>query len=296
MKQLLELRKTRDFGQVINDSFTFLKENFKPLFTALLIICGALVLIGTVTSVFQYMSIMGIYSSNFSSNANLYEGPAYTSAYWLSFFFNLIVLMMLVACIHLVTLCYMSIYLQKNKEQPTFIEIWGYFKYYFFRVFGSCFIVFVLILIGAFLCFIPGIYLAVVFSLIMPIIVLENASFSYAFNRSFQLIKSNFWVVLGVVVVTILIVWIASSIASVPITIFTLSARFFSNKGYTLPLIIIFCAMRNILMLIYTLPVIAAALCYFNLTELKEGTGLLDRIEKFGKRIDDSTHLPSEGY
>ena len=35
--------------------------------------------------------------------------------------------------------------------------------------------------------YIPGIYFAVVFSLTFPILIMENSTLSYAFNRSFQL-------------------------------------------------------------------------------------------------------------
>jgi hypothetical protein len=295
MKQPLELRKTRDFGQVINDSFTFLRENFKPLFKSLVIICGLFVLIGTVTSVFQYMSMMGLYTGRMNfDTSNTYEVSSYTYSYFLTAFFNGVVLLLLEVCIHLVTLAYISVYLQKGNQTPTFEEVWGYFKYYFFRVLGSGILLFLLIVIGCVLCFIPGIYLGNVFSLVIPIIVIENSSFSFAFNKSFQLIKDNWWFVLGVAFITYLIVGVASSFASVPLTIIPLAGKFFYQKSYTLPLLIIFSALRNILMLCYALPVIAIALCYFKLSEEKEGLGLLGRIENFGKTNDNNPTLPEE--
>jgi len=296
MKQPIELRKIRDFGQIINDSFTFLRANFKPLFTALLIICGVFILIGTVTSVYQYMSMMGIYQGAITFGRATHEVPSYTVPYFLSVLFNAIILMLLQACIHLVTLCYLSVYVQKGNNQPTFAEVWGYFRYYFWRVFGASIIVVILVVIGCFLCLIPGIYLLIVFYLIIPIIVIENASFTYSFNKSFRLIKDNWWFVFGVTFIMSIIVSVSSSIANLPITVFTLGASFFSGKSYTLPILIVLSALRNILMLLYTLPAIAIALCYFNLSEQKDGTGLLDRIEKFGKNTGDNSTLPSEEY
>ncbi|HXU28788.1 MAG TPA: hypothetical protein VN698_16280, partial [Bacteroidia bacterium] len=116
-------------------------------------------------------------------------------------------------------MCYISVYLQKGNVTPTFEEVWGYFKYYFFRVLGSGIVMAFLILIGALLCIIPGIYIANVFYLVIPIIVIENTSFGFAFNKSFRLIKDNWWFVFGVVFVTNLIVGVASSFASIPITV-----------------------------------------------------------------------------
>ena len=93
-----------------------------------------------------------------------------------------------------------------------------------------------------------------------------------------------------------LIIGVASSIASIPITILTVGGKFFATKTYTLPLIIIFSVLKNVLLLLYVLPAIAVSLCYLSLSEEKEGTGLLTRIERFGNRDVNNTNLPAEEY
>jgi len=297
MNEPIELRKTRDFGQIINDSFTFLKQNFKPLFTSLLIICGFFIVIGTVTSVFQYLGMMNLYKGAFPLDTESNAIPDYTMNYFLSVLFNAVIIIMLQVCIQTVTLCYISVYLNKgNNAKPTFEEVWGYFKYYFFRVIGSGIVMTILIVVGFVLCFIPGIYIANVFYLVIPIIIIENTSFGYAFNRSFSLIKNNWWFVFGIIFITSLIVGIASSVTTIPLTVITIGAKFFSSKSITLPLLIFFSILRNIMMLAYALSAIAVAFCYFNLSEEKEGLGLMDRIEKFGKTTDDDSSLPKEEY
>ena len=297
MNQPIELRKSRDFGQIISDSFTFLRENLKPLFRSLLIICGLFILIGTVTSVAQYMSTVGLYSGALNVNSNdTYQVSSYTYSYFGTVLFNLLITLLLEAFIHLATLSYLAVYLQKNNQQPTFEEVWGYFRFYFFRVLGSSILLFLLIGVGFCLCLIPGIYLAIVFYLVIPIIVMENTSFSYAFNKSFQLIKENWWFVFGVIFVISLIVGVINSVASVPLAIIPVAARFISQKPYTLPLIVFFSLLKNLLMLSYALPTIAIAMCYFKLSEEKEGIGLLGRIENFGKTTDEGPNLPSEEY
>ena len=42
MSKPLNLRKDRDFGQVINDTFTFISQNFKPLVKNYLLFVGFL--------------------------------------------------------------------------------------------------------------------------------------------------------------------------------------------------------------------------------------------------------------
>jgi hypothetical protein len=292
MKQPIELRRLRDFGQIITDSFTFLKENFKPLFIALLITCGFFIILGTISSVFAYMKMTSV----FTFDLNSYNAQAYSVSYILSIIINAFILILTQAFIHLITICYISVYIQKNNTQPTLAEVWGYFKFYFFRVFGSGILLIILSAIGFMLCIIPGIYLMPIFYLIIPIIVIENTSFGYAFNKSFRLIKDNWWLVFGVIFITSLIVSIAASFVSIPISVITVGSKFLSLKSYTLPLLIIFSTLRNILNLAYALPAIAICLCYFNLAEQKEGTGLLDRIEKLGKNNDDNSSLPAEQY
>jgi len=292
MRQPIELRKLRDFGQIINDSFTFLKENFKPLFKSLFIICGFFILISTVSTVFTYMNM----STTFNLDMNSYDAQSKPVAYFISVLVSAFILILTQAFIHLVTLCYISVYLQKNNTTPTLAEVWGYFRYYFFRVLGSGILIFFILMIGFMLCFIPGIYLGPISYLIIPIIVIENSSFSYAFNKSFRLIKNNWWLVFGVIFIMSLIVGVASSIVSLPISFITLGDKLLSLKGLKLPLIIIFSVLRNILLLAYVLPAIAVCLCYFNLAEEKDGTGLLDRIGKLGLSNDDQTTLPAEEF
>ncbi|ASU36017.1 hypothetical protein [Mucilaginibacter xinganensis] len=290
MKQPIELRRSRDFGQSINDSFTFLKQNYKPLFSSLFLICGFFLVLGTITTAFTYLKMTSMYSSkpdDFQST---------NIAYLLSAFLSALSLLLAQAGIHLVTVCYISVYLQKNKVQPTIAEVWGYFRFYFWRVLGSSILIILLFMVGFILCLIPGFYLMPVLSLIVPIIVIENTSFRYAFNQSFRLIKENWWQVFGVIFITSLIVGVAGSFASVPITIISAGGKFLSLKSFTIPLIIFFSALRNILMLAYTIPSIAVCLCYFSLAEEKDGMSLIERIENFGKSVDNNLNLPIEEY
>jgi hypothetical protein len=293
MKQPIELRRLRDFGQTINDSFTFLKENFKPLFRILFVICGLLILISTVSNVFAYLNTSSLFMH---FDANSYESSSRPAAYLISMLVNVFVLIITQSFIHLATLCYISVYLQKNNTTPTLAEVWGYFKYYFFRVLLAGILIFLLFVAGFVLCFIPGIYLLPPLYLIIPVIVIENTSFNFAFNKSFRLIKNNWWMVFGVIFIMGLIIAVVGSIVGIPISVITLGNKFLALKGFALPLIIFFSALRSLLLLAYVLPSIGVCLCYFSLSEEKEGTGLLDRIEKLGQTNNDQTGLPTEEY
>jgi len=294
MKQPIELRRVRDFGEIINDTFTFLKENFKPLFKALFIICGFFVLAGATTTALTQLKLIGISTTKF--NPDTYDSATTAYSYVITAVVNAFILVFAQLCIYLVTLCYIAVYLERKDKQPTFSEVWGFFKYYFWRALGSSILIVLLFVVAFLLCVIPGIYLMPALYLIFPIIVMENTSFRYAFNKSFTLVKDNWWMVFGVIIVMSIIVSVLGACVNVPLSIIAASRAFLSLKSFTAPLIIFFSIMQNIIMLTYTLPAIALTMCYFSLSEQKDGTGILSRINMFGKSTDNSNDLPAEQY
>lgn len=231
MKQPIELRRLRDFGQIINDSFTFLKENFKPLFRSLLIICGFFILISFISMVFAYLNVTNIFTTNFNFDTKSYDSTYKPLSIFISAFISAFIVVFTQAFIILVTMCYISVYLQKGNTTPNLAETWGYFRYYFWRVLGSGILIFLLLMIGTMICLIPGIYMFPILYLIIPIIVIENCSFGYAFNKSFRLIKNNWWLVFGVIFIMLLIVGIAGFIVSIPISLFAKGGAFFHSKA-----------------------------------------------------------------
>jgi hypothetical protein len=290
MKYNIELRRIRDFGEIINDTFSFLKQNFKPLFLSLFAICGFFVLVGTVATAFAQIAI--------------HDGSGATAPYRYDSDFNVnisaavssLITVMGQFFIYLSTLCFVAVYLEKKGEKITAQDVWGYFKYYFWRSFGSGFLLVLLAVVGFIFCIIPGIYLMNVFYLVMPIMVMENATFGYSFNKSFKLVKDHWWTLFGLIIVCSIIVSVCSSIATVPLTLVSGLRVFVQFKYISWPIIIFLSMLQNILMLTYTIPTIAVALCYFSLQERKDGTGIMERIESFGSHTDKPDDLPAEQY
>lgn len=68
------------------------------------------------------------------------------------------------------------------------------------------------ILIGLVLLIIPGLFLLTIWSMIVPVIVLEGRPAAEAFGRSREIVRGNGWSVFGLIVVTFLIVAVASAI------------------------------------------------------------------------------------
>jgi hypothetical protein len=66
--------------------------------------------------------------------------------------------------------------------------------------------------IGFLLVIVPGLYLLTIWSMIVPVIVLEGRSASESFGRSREVVRGNGWRVLGLIVLTFLLVGIASAV------------------------------------------------------------------------------------
>lgn len=68
------------------------------------------------------------------------------------------------------------------------------------------------IAIGFVLLIVPGLYLLTIWSMLMPVIVLERRRVGEAFSRSHEVVRGNGWSVFGLVIVVFLIVAIASGV------------------------------------------------------------------------------------
>jgi hypothetical protein len=66
--------------------------------------------------------------------------------------------------------------------------------------------------IGFLLLIVPGLFLLTIWSMLVPVIVIEGRSAGEAFTRSREVVRGNGWSVLGLIIITFLIVGIASAV------------------------------------------------------------------------------------
>lgn len=299
MKPHFELRRVRDFGEIISDSFTFFKDNFKTLMKPLLVICGFFILIGTFAYTFMQSNLFEGISQTAGGPVrnNTFENPLWTTNYLGGMLLFYFIFAFYLISIFIVTYSYIAIYLEKpENEKPSVIEVWGYYKYYFWRILGSSIVCILITAIGSVLCLLPGIYIGTVLSLAMPIIIFENASFGFAFNKSFTLIKGNWWLTFGTMFIISLIIGFGSYFVNAPMIILTVTKMLLKWDFWIFPLLLICGLLVNVFYLAYSLMAIATSMCYFSYCEQKEGTGLMNRIDMLGKTGDDNSHLPTEEY
>jgi hypothetical protein len=66
--------------------------------------------------------------------------------------------------------------------------------------------------IGFLLLIVPGLFLLTIWSMLAPVIVLESRSAGESFSRSREIVRGHGWTVFGLIIVTFLLVGIASAI------------------------------------------------------------------------------------
>jgi hypothetical protein len=281
MQEKIELNKIRTLGEIIDDSIQFFKQNWRPLLRSYFTICGFFWVVSFVIAIFNQVQT----AQRLAMGESQFGGT-----YFLSMFFDFISGIVII----LTVLSFIALYKEKQNEAPTTEEVWSYFKYYFFRIFGSYLALIVCIAAGFLCCIIPGLYLAVVFSIIFPIMVMENSTFGYAFSRSFKLIKNRWWNVLGVIIVSEIIIVVAMFSVGIPVTIVVVSTKFLTNVNPETIGRFATVIVTHLLQFLYPIPLIAITLSYFSLTEEKDEGALYERINNIGRHDEGINDLTEE--
>jgi hypothetical protein len=283
MPEKIELNHFRQFGEIIEDSIQFFKQNWKPLLKAYFTICGFFLLASLLVSVFNQVE---------TEQHKAAGESAFTFTYFAALTFEFLNFL----AITLTTLSYISIYKVKEDGAPTVEEVWSYFKYYFFRTLGSYIALGAFICAATLCCILPGVYLSVVFALVFPVMIIEDTTLGYAFNRSFQLIKKNWWSMFGVIAVTEILLAAAIIAIIAPVMIVVFASSFITNVSntslYTYTVIIV----SHLFQFLYILPIIGVTLAYFSYAEQKDDGTLLQRIMMLGKNNTETDQQPTEEY
>jgi hypothetical protein len=159
--------------------------------------------------------------------------------------------------------------------------------------------------IGTVLFAFPCIYLAVGFSLMVMIRIRERLSFFESLSRSFDLVKGEWWRTAGIILIMLVIMFTVSFVLYIPQSVVMALSSLHSVEGspaedagttaYRLPLILSAMLPQLGAFFLYSFPALAIGFQYFSLVEKKEGAGLLERIEEFG-RASDTTDTYHEHY
>lgn len=282
----LEFYKKRQFGDKLNATFVFIRENALPYFKVQLMIAGPILLI---SGILMNERAFGLFDLNMDEGITANDIIGMMEIYGLMLLTSLISTTVIPA----VTYGYMVAYQENDPKDITVTSVVKGFSGRFFNILGLNILTYIVVVIGMFFLIIPGIYLAIVLSLGAAIIVFEKSNPIDAFGRAFKLISGKWWSTFGILVVMGIIGYIISFFFGLPRAIFFGIEAFTSIQesgnldGLTemsTPdqlLNIVFSLFETFgQILLYALVYIAMAFQYFNLVERRESRGLVAKIEK----------------
>ena len=290
----IEFRKKRDFGDVINATFTFLKAHLGHFFRMQLFISLPFALIAVIfISIFPARDLFVV--SDFSKNTgqNIFHIIVYAIA-------GLTVPIFLVSGIYQ----YVDLYIKKGTNflvtdlwKAILGKFWSMTKMYF--LFSITFTL-LLIVIGLFVALIisnsginfvliglwylfsgaVSLYFLVPLSFIFIIRSFEpEKTFWQIIKRSVYLVKGNWWSCFGTIIIMIFIQYILILIIQIPFTIFGMAITQANFMG-----VLSMSGIVRTITIIVTLflPILATIFQYFSLVEMKDAIGLNEQVEKFG--------------
>ncbi len=290
-EQKMKLYQKRDFGEKINATFTFLRDNFVPLGKSLLYIAGPAVLL---VGIFNALSA----SNLFFNDGDVSPEEVLTSAGGIGIA-GLLALLTVPLVIGVVY-GYMSLYFEKdNLEEIQVGDVWEKVKENYLSILLSSIVTSVLVVIGFIFLIIPGFILLTAFSLIFVLLVKERISFGEAFSRCFKLVSDHYLSTLGLLLVMIILQSIVTSAFNLPLIIFTGAGAFLSASGdldmenssaLVQALFIIFQVISTLgSQFMYAITLVAIAFQYGNLVEKKESAGLMEEVATIGQEKNHDT-------
>jgi hypothetical protein len=294
----IEFRKKRDFGEILNISFTFLRQHLKPIFKSLLFIAGPFILVGSVLPGLLFYPWIGASAENGFSSFDI-------SSVLVNIVSFMVGMVMAVATIYE----YMLLYRQQGPAPISTNEVWKAVRRSFFNVLISFlglvvlssagilfsgFLVFSIFgegagaVLGFFLLLFSVIYLTVLLSPLMVMRLVERVNFFKAIGRCFKLIEGKWWQTFTLLFVCYIIQSALVSMVFVPFYTFVFAERMLSNETVPdLTTSLIYVAVGGVILVLavtasFCLTLVVTCFQYFSLVEEKESVGLLQRIQQLG--------------
>ena len=279
MNEWINLREERDFGEKINATFLFARQNIKNLGLVLLLL-GSPLMIASI-----------ILTSYFQLNLNFNAGTFKSFEDLPDNFFSLVAVLVLTnivaySWLMTITLSYITEYLNGNREiSPA--QVFNRASKKILLIIVASILTGIIVMFGMVLVVIPGIYLAFALAFVSAILIFEEISISKSISRSISLIGGKWWSTFGLILVMTIVAGLMQIVFTIPTYIIAIPKALHGN-------LMVFDAGTMIAeaigaigtTLLYPLIFIAIAFQYFNLVERKENQGLKQQIMMAGMKTE----------
>ncbi len=283
VKAKIELRKIRDFGENFNDTFQFIRQEFKPLLLTFLAISGIFILGQSIFSGIYQKDSFGVFDDliNGRTVRNTADSP-FDNMFGFSYLMLVLFGLLAMTSMKVVVAAYFKVYQAKGNETPTIEEVWQVFIRHFIQIFFFDILLWIMIIIGSAFCLAPGVYFMVVFAAFEMVVVIEDISVSEAFSRCFQIVKENFWISLAIYFIAYLIYSFSSGAIGLVVSVIAGAISYLTTKEIGTTLTIVTSILNVFGFVFYLIFAVSLGLHYYNLVEKLDGTGMMDRIDGIG--------------
>lgn len=281
MSQRIDYYRIRDFSQKFNATIEYLRQHFLSLFVLILVVTVPFTVVGGFIQYYFFAELQGV----------AFDGDPFE-------IFNLIgealpvFLLSMTLSVVLNSALFGSIFtymrMTENSEQEVRpLEVVERLVPKLGGIVVISVATSMISVLGMFFFIVPGIYLAVVLSLAAPVYVFEDSSVGEAIGKPFTLIRGKWWSTFGLLFVTIALVSILTFAIALPVGIVIGINEVFgsedllSDRSAQFWQVVSSSVINSLSYVLFTLPSIALAFQYFNLTERTEGRGLRSEIEGF---------------
>ncbi len=288
MNAKIEFRKIRTFAEVISISAVFVQKNFVGLFKSVMLIALPFMLIALAINVLLTIAVI---PTDF-----LLQNSTQTANLFFLVFVYLLLFGLSVMVFFGVIYSYILLYIRypdagritvRAVYRKVFHDIWLYavttvmmsllmVSLYFFSILLGT----VHFLLGG-IAFCGLIYMAVGLSFIFMVRLVERRGFIGGFYRSLYLIREHWWQTFLMYLVASCITF---SLVSLPGFFLTFSLRFIDlfETGIYIYAIVMQTLFFAFYFFVFATNLIVTAFQYFALVELKEGVGMMQRVERIG--------------
>ena len=289
---ILDLRKSRNFSDVLSTIFDVVRESFRPLFVAIIYIAGPYLIVGAIAYGMAFKDM----TSPFWFEALDVTGGFGGLTTMLSTMAVAVILMLVASLMQMVTVYSFFRFAQRERYYPSVDEVREEMRGTMGMTIGT-YILSAMILFVAFLfLFIPGFYLMVPMSLILAIRFNEAGSFGEAMSRCFRLVSERWWWTFGILIIIYLAEATVSGLFSFPVTIISMAGVAAGIEDGNAPLLLDIVIISVIIVsqvasfLVATLLYVATTVLYYNHAERIDASGLNERIESLGGEVPPPPH------
>lgn len=286
----IQFKKQRELGDIISDTFKFLRENYRFLFKLIFKIAGpAFLVVMLALTYYSYLSSETVGNAFLEITQGLDMGMYLISGAVLLFSLLAFYVLLYGTVLH-----FINSYI-KNNGAVIEQEVSQGVKEDFGNILGLLLLSAIMLFFGFALCILPGVFLWVPLSVAPAILVFRRASIMDSIEQSFSLIKDNWWMTFLTLLVMTVLVYIIGFIFQIPLFIyyFIKSVSMVQEGSAADPsslfdwVYVLFNVISSLAQyLLSTIVVIAAAFIYYDLNEKKNFTGTYETISNLGSSQD----------